>query len=213
MGAGPVMVIFSLGGASLAAHGKRSALRCQPSVLTLAAPPVIVLDPYPTSGAKGIVADGRARVVGGDAEVDGRPLGPPGRGRWDDLDVLSFAAATLFGWIVLPALLDDPALAVRRLDAGRLDVTVPDGWPAGAERHVLHVDGDGLVRRHDEGHLVHELSGHCDFGGVVVATRRRTRARVAGRLVPMHWADVVAAHVLPEPAAHALNEEPPAADT
>jgi hypothetical protein len=78
---------------------------------------------------------------------------------------------------------------------------------------VLHVDAAGRVHRHEEGRLVHELTGHCDFEGVVVATRRRTRARVGGRLVPVHWADVVAAHVLPDPTAHALNERPRDADT
>ena len=224
------MVIFSVGGVGMGRHGKRAVLRCQPSVVTLSGPPVIVLDPFPALGGgaasrpeadphRGVVAGGRARLLRGEVELDARPLAAPGRGRWDDLDVLSFAAATLFGWIVLPAMLHDPALAVRELEGpragalGRLEVTAPPGWPAGATRHVLHVDADGLVHRHEEGRLVHELAGHCDFDGALIATRRRTRARVGGRLVPLRWADVVAAHVLADPAAQTLNQGPPAADT
>ncbi|MGH9280215.1 MAG: hypothetical protein ACRD12_19205, partial [Acidimicrobiales bacterium] len=70
---------------------------------------------------------------------------------------------------------------------------VPAGWP-GAGRHRLHLDGDGRVYRHDEGNVVHHLSGHCDFGGVELATSRRTRRR--GRDLTVGWGDVVAAHLL-----------------
>jgi hypothetical protein len=197
------MVIFSAGVVGVGAHGKRAALRCQPSVVTLGGPPTIVLDPFPSDGAHGMVAGGRARVVRDGAEVGARALAPPGKRRWDDLDVLSFAAATLFGWIVLPAMLGDPVLRVRPLEPGRLEVSVSAGWPTGPAEHVVDVGADGLVYRHEEGRLVHDLTGHCDFEGTIVATRRRTRARVGGRLVPIGWADVVAAHVLPDPAAHA----------
>src|SRR5947209_7364393 len=207
------MVIFSVGGLGLAVHGKSGTLRCQPSVVTLAAPLDVVLDPFPEPGVRGVVSAGRARVVRDGVDVAGGALSrelPPGR--WSDVDVLAYSATTLFGWIVLPVLLDDPAWERRQLEPAdglrRLEVTVS------GQRHVVGVDGDGLVRRHEEGRVVHELSGHCDFEGIVVATPRRTRTRAKPdrRSVPVGWADVVAAHVLPNvpsgPAAPAAPASP-----
>src|SRR5947209_16894632 len=152
------MVIFSVGGVGLAAHGKSGALRCQPSVVTLGGPLGVVLDPFPEPDSRGVVGDGRARVLRDGEEVAGGPVdGELPRGRWGDVDVLSYAATTLFGWIVLPVLLDDPGVAWRQLEPAdelrRLEATVS------GRRHVVGVDADGLVRRHEEGRVVHELSG------------------------------------------------------
>lgn len=110
----------------------------------------------------------------------------PGVGA-DDVEL----AAALWTWVALP--LQFPLEPGRRQD-----ITVPDGWPAAPGVHTLTVDDDGAVTRHEEGDLVHDLSGHCDFGGVLVATRRRTRRRTHGRHgLPLGWADLVAAHVIP----------------
>ncbi len=194
-----LMVIFSVGGLGAAVHGVRTGLlRCQPAVVTLAAVPEIVLDPFPSPGSTGVVAGDRARVMRGDVEVAARSvLAPLSRRRWDDLDVLAFAAATLSAWIVLPAMLDDPAVGARELEpaAGVRRVEVPT---AAGGSHVLHVDDRGWVTRHEEDPFVHELSGHCDFGGITVATRRRTRIQRGGRWLPVQWADVVAAHAIPD---------------
>ena len=195
-----LMVIFSAGGLGLAVHGRSGTIRCQPSVVTLAAPLDVVLEPFPEAGSRGLVAGGRARIVRDDVDVASGAVGADlPRGRWSDLDVLSYAASTLFGWIVLPVILDGPAVERRELepsgDLRRVEVVVL------GRRHVVGVDGDGLVRRHEEGHVIHELSGHCDFEGTIVATRRRTLIRTDPawnrRSVPVAWADVVAAHVLP----------------
>ncbi|MGH9280669.1 MAG: hypothetical protein ACRD12_21575, partial [Acidimicrobiales bacterium] len=157
-----LMVIVSLGGFALQRHLRAGAVRCRPAIVTLDGPPQVTLDPYPGRQGRGIVADGWARLVDGDgAEVAARRLTDAGPAalRWDDLDVLSYTAATVWTWLALPLALDRPELTVVARDGGALEVQVPDGWP-GAGRHLLHIDGDGRVFRHEEGHVVHHLSGH-----------------------------------------------------
>jgi hypothetical protein len=140
-----------------------------------------VLDPYPERKGQGVVADGRVRVLADDMEIGARELsGTPIVGRWDDLDLLEYTACSLWSWVALPVMWDLPP--------GRHEVTVQ------ARTHTIMVNGDRAVTRHDEGGVIHHLSGHCDFGGVLVATRRRTRNRHG---VPLAWADLVAAHVIP----------------
>jgi hypothetical protein len=219
MADGRLMVIFSLGGAMMSSRLRGSAVRCRTGFVPLGGPAEVVLDPFPGDGSRGVVGGGRARLLRGDVEVASRELavGPgsvPERGgraraRWDDLDVLAFAGTTLWTWVALPLRLDDPNLAVRRHEPTaaegltRVAVTVPEGWPASGIEHVVHVDGEGRVRRHEEGRFVHHLSGHCDFGGVVVPTRRRSRA--GGDRVAVLWADVVAAALLPDIPSRSLN--------
>ncbi len=167
------MAIFSMGGLAIRRHASPNRLRCRPSVVDLDAPELnVVLDPWPDRRGQGVVAAGRARVTETGAERELR--GTPAPGRWDDLDLLEYTAQALWSWIAVP-LRDGPGL-VR--------------------------DGEGLVVRHEEGGVVHELSRHCDFGGVLVATRRRTRSR---RGAPLAWADLVAAHVIPSTPAQPLN--------
>lgn len=50
--------------------------------------------------------------------------------------------------------------------------------------------------------LVHHLTDHCSFGDVVVATRRRSYDRHG---IPVLWADLVAAHLLPSSEEKSLN--------
>ena len=100
----------------------------------------------------------------------------PAPGRWDDVDLLEYAARALWSWIAVPLALEDGPGVVR--------------------------DDEGVVVRYEEGELVHELSGHCDFGGVLVATQRRTRSRHG---VPLEWADLVAAHMIPSTPTQPLN--------
>jgi hypothetical protein len=195
-----VMAIFSLGGPTLSAHLRSRAVRCRTGFFVVGGddPPEVVLDPFPTKepGARGVVSSGVATLFRGDEQVASQPAAPAARRRWDDLDLLAFAATTLWTWIGLPLALDHPGVRVRAREAGVLDVTVPTGWPATGSDHVLHLDGEGHVVRHEERGVVHHLSGHCDFSGVNIATRRRSRS-AAG--VPLLWADVVAAVVFPQP--------------
>jgi len=154
-GAPRLMIIFSMGGLMLRRHGHANRLRCRPALVAVGAPEIdVTLDPYPDRTGQGVVAGGKVRVVADGVDVASRDLSPsPAPGRWDDLDLLEYAACSLWSWV-----------------------------------------SAGPLTRQEEGDLVHELSDHCDFGGVVVATRRRTRNRHG---VPVAWADLVAAHVIP----------------
>lgn len=192
------MAIFSMGGLTLQRHLRGGAVRCRTGFIPLGLPPRVTVEPYPGRGGKGIVEDGWARLVGaGGTELDRRRLGElrPQTLRWDDLGLLSYTAAALWTWLVLPLALDDPGLCVRGRPGRRLEVEVPEGSPGGGVTHVLHLDAEGRTYRHEEGNLVHHLSGHCDFGGAVLATNRRTQGRAHDLTVA--WAHVVAAHLLP----------------
>ena len=188
------MVIFSLGGLWMASRGRLRSIRCIPGFLPVEGPPRVILDPFPgpDSGTRGVLEGGRARLLRGDEEVASQPLAesPLRKRKWSDLDLLAFAGTNLWTWVGLPLVLDRPEVVCTETAPGWLDVTVPDGWPATSRRHILRLDRDGQVVGDDEGPLVHELREHCEFGGVVVATRRRTRS--APRLTVL-WGDVVAA--------------------
>lgn len=153
------MIIFSMGGLILRRHSKPNRLRCRTALVALGGPLDVTLDPYPERTGQGVVAGGKVRVVADGVDVATRDLvtrnvaAAPAPGRWDDLDLLEYAACSLWAWV-----------------------------------------GAGEATRQEEGDLVHELSGHCDFGGVTVATRRRTRNRHG---VAVAWADLVAAHSIP----------------
>jgi hypothetical protein len=206
-----LMVIFSAGGLALASRLQPQAVRCLTGFVPTAEGPAVTFDRYPGPGRSGLVEDGEARLMV-DGEVRGsRPLAAAGlarrRARWDDLDVLAFAGTALWTWIVLPLVLDDERIEVRALPADdegrrRLEVSVPAGWPATSGVHVLHIDGEGRIVRHDERVTVlgrqvavsHEVRGHCEFEGVLLAIHRRTRG-LGG--APVLWTDVVAAHVIP----------------
>ena len=172
-----LMVIFSMGGLAVRRHASPNRLRCRPSVVNVDSSEIdVVLDPWPVRTGQGVVAAGRVRVTETGMERDLRST--PAAGRWDDVDLLEYAARALWSWVTVP-LLDDPGPG-----------------------HRLIRDADGLVVRHEEGEVIHELSGHCDFGGLVVATRRRTHGRHG---VPLEWADLVAAHMIPSTPTQPLN--------
>ena len=181
--ASQLMAIFSLGGLRMGAHTRPRAVRCIPGFLPLDGSHRVILDPFPQKGTRGVLEEGYARLFRDDREVGRQPLSQPLGSRWTDLDLLVFAGTTFWTWIGLPLEVGDREGRVVEFDAA------PD-WPVTTAHHVLHRDEEGNVVRHDEGRLVHELREHCEFGGAVVATRRRTRTPQA---VTVLWADVVAA--------------------
>jgi hypothetical protein len=182
--AGSLMVIFSLGGAQLVRRMRSRSVRCRTGFLPLEGPPEVMISPWPAAeeGTRGVVAGGEVRMLAA------------GGARAGDLQLLGFVAAQLWTWVGLPLALSAPGVEVADRGGGVVDVTVPEGWPVERRSHRLHLDGEGRVVRHQDGPFVHHLSGHCDFGGVTVATRRRTTA--ADRVTVL-WGDVVAAAVHP----------------
>ncbi|HVL27630.1 MAG TPA: hypothetical protein VM390_05750 [Acidimicrobiales bacterium] len=198
--AGSLMVIFSLGGAQLVRRMRSRSVRCRTGFLPLEGPPEVMISPWPAAeeGTRGVVAGGEVRMLAaGGSEVASGPLAAlaaAGGARAGDLQLLGFVAAQLWTWVGLPLALSAPGVEVADRGGGVVDVTVPEGWPVERRSHRLHLDGEGRVVRHQDGPFVHHLSGHCDFGGVTVATRRRTTA--ADRVTVL-WGDVVAAAVHP----------------
>lgn len=177
------MAIISLGGAHLVAHGRPRDVRCIPGFLPLDGSHRVILDPFPAKGMKGVLEGGQARLYRGDEEVASQSLAQPLGRWWTDLDLLVFAGTTFWTWIGLPLdMADRPGRTVT--------VDLPPDRPSTTRHHVLERDGEGNVVRHVEGAWTHELREHCEFGGAVVATRRRTRN---ARGLTIAWADVVAA--------------------
>lgn len=177
------MVIFSLGGLTLQRHLRAGAVRCSTAFVSLGGEREVVLDPFPEKGGRAVVGeDGRARLWRDGVEVPepGSATGPGrSRLRWTDHQLATFAAKTLWAWLVLPRLVEGQGEGPHRIGSDRL-------WVA----------ADGRVTRHEELERgwVHELRDHCQFGDVTVATRRRTVDRHG---IPVLWADVVAGHVIP----------------
>ncbi|MFN2506691.1 MAG: hypothetical protein ABR540_21175 [Acidimicrobiales bacterium] len=201
--AGRFMAIFSLGGLALASHLRPQAVRCRTAFIA-------------TDGSPGVRFDGEPSEPAEPAEPGGGGLG-----RWDDREVLAFAGASLWSWVGLPFALGHPDVETRELPLGhaegaaegwaRLEVRLPPSWPAGGARHLLDVDPQGRIRRHEERLSVlggsravrHELSGHCEFGGALVATHRATA--LPRPRIPVLWGDIVAAHLLPRVPTKPLN--------
>jgi hypothetical protein len=71
-------------------------------------------------------------------------------------------------------------------------VRLPPGTVTHCAVQLLHIDDDGLIRRHDYtaravgqwARATQTLNEYKSFGGVSVATRRRVTPRLAGRFVP-----------------------------
>ncbi|HVM39667.1 MAG TPA: hypothetical protein VM618_02670 [Acidimicrobiia bacterium] len=159
-------------------------------------------DPNPWSIEVSGSAEMRARLD----QVARRPVWDA----WQPEDVGVFAAAAMWTYLAIPFVLLDEAygLEVLRPRAGlrRLAVTMPPGVVSHSRRQILHVDGHGLVRRHDYtaetfgrwARASQSLDGHTEFGGLVVATKRRVTPRLVGRRLPgpgLVWIDVAAVRV------------------
>lgn len=120
-----------------------------------------------------------------------RRLGTLRRGlaRWSPDDVGVFAACALWTYVSMPSLLEDPAVEVRSLPGRRLHVRLPDAIVSHCRDHVLHLDEDGLIRRHDYtafafgrwARAAQLVDGYRDVDGHAMATRRRVHPRLAGR--------------------------------
>lgn len=221
-----MLVVFSAGGLAPAWGLRPAALRSVGAMVATASPPRVTLDPFPAAGRRGEVAGGRARIVetAGGAEVAAveQLAAPPSTGlrprRWDDLEVLRLAALAVWRDVALPFVLTDPSVGVRELPprstaAGRrhrLEVTFPREWAVGPGPLVVHVDRELRIRSQEyrldllgRPVAVWETSaGHCDFDGLVVATRRRAYPRVGDGPAPgprLWWVDVLTAMAGPRP--------------
>lgn len=120
-------------------------------------------------------------------------------------DVAAFAAAAIWTYLLIPFALHRPGFELqalsRRQGLRRLRVRFPTAVATHSPEQVLHIDADGLIRRHDYTALAfgrwaraaHTLDAYRSFDGLLVATRRRVTPRVAGRIAPgptLVWVEI-----------------------
>lgn len=113
--------------------------------------------------------------------------------RWTIADTAIFAATAMWTYLNVPFLLLERTFDLEVLPSNgrglrRLRVRFPSGLATHSAIQVLHVDAGGLIRQHDytargigrwaAGSQV--LDGYQDFGGILVATRRRVTPRMRG---------------------------------
>ena len=125
--------------------------------------------------------------------------------RWDVADIAVFAAMAMWTYLSVPFLVAEPGaqLELLRPQRGlrRLRVRFPPGIVTHCAIQVLHVDDDGLIRRHDYtaravgrwARATQTLDEYRSFGGLQIATRRRVTPRLAGWSVPgptLVWIDI-----------------------
>jgi hypothetical protein len=121
-----------------------------------------------------------------------------GRSRlaWTPEQAGVFAAMALWTYLCLPYALALPGTVLAELPGGaheRLAVRLPDTFVSHCREQVIHVDRDGLIRRHDYtaqafgkwARASQMLSRYRCLDGVVVATRRRVFPRIGDRPLPV----------------------------
>lgn len=128
---------------------------------------------------------------------------PKPRGlRWSIEDVAAFAACALWTYVSLPFVL--PELDVEER-GNQLVVHFPPELRTHSPTQVLHIDDDGLIRRHDYtaldfGRLARAsqaVDEYRQFGRFAVATRRRVRPGLWPHLPLLVWIDVRSVDVIP----------------
>src|SRR5688500_12749111 len=115
--------------------------------------------------------------------------------RWSTGDIAAFAAAALWTYVSLPFRLPDLDVEAR---GRRLVVRFPSGLRTHSSVQVLHVDPDGLIRRHDYTALdfgrwaqaSQQVGGYRRFDGFMVATRRRVHPRIWPHRPLLVWINV-----------------------
>ena len=115
------------------------------------------------------------------------------RFRWMIDDIAAFAAAAMWTYLNLPFVLHEPDVELRLLDTAgpleRLAVHLPRRCTSHAVGHVLHIDPDGRIQRHDYtansiSHLAtasQHLDDYTQFGNIKAATSRRVVPRFLGK--------------------------------
>jgi hypothetical protein len=118
------------------------------------------------------------------AAFDGHVLDTP----WDWLHLVYFCGYTQWNYLTTPFSFAQPGYLSEELEPWREDgqtwrrlkVTFPAHIATHCAEQVFYFDADGLLRRHDYipdvvgwGPVAHYTSGHREFDGIMVPTRRR----------------------------------------
>lgn len=129
------------------------------------------------------------------------------RVRWSTDAIAAFAAAALWTYVSLPFVLAD---LDTEEDGNRLIVNFPSRLRTHSPRQVLHIDTEGLIRRHDYTALDfgrwaiarQEVSDYREVDGLRFATRRRVRPRAWPHRPLLVWIDVRDALTVPRTRGH-----------
>jgi len=175
------------------------------------------LEPYPSTGQRGVFEGSDVRIESADGRVLSRRSDPRLAFRdfrhslwWDDLDLLYFFGYAMWTYICVPFVLTDPGYELRPAGTWqqggetwrKLHVRFPPGIHTHCRDQVFYADERGRIRRHDYiaepfgswARAANYSTGHRDFGGLIVPTRRRIYLRRAdGRPRPrptLVWIDV-----------------------
>lgn len=162
----------------------------------------VTLDPYPSAGQRGVFEGSEVWIESAEGRVLSRRSQPRRAFRdarhllwWDALDLLYFSGYATWTYICVPFVLTDPAYELRPAgtwqEGGqtwrKLHVRFPSGIHTHCRDQVFYADERGRIVRHDYtaepfgawAKAANYSTGHQDFGGLVVATRRRVHLRRA----------------------------------
>jgi hypothetical protein len=162
--------------------------------------PRITLEPFSGAGKRGVLENDTVRIESASGEVLAERAHPRDffrrfrrNLRWDDLDLLYFAAYALWGYLTVPFLLRAPGFEVEEAEPWReggetwrgLRAVFPEGLPAHSREQFYYFGDDGLIRRNDYtaevfgswAKAAHYCWDHRDFSGLIVPTRRKAMPR------------------------------------
>ena len=135
--------------------------------------------------------DGAALLIAVQRLSNGRRL------RWTIADAATFAATAMWTYLNIPFLLLDPGFSLEVLpsegrELRRLRVRFPPELATHSPHQILHIDANGLIRRHDyTAHAIGRwaagsqlLDEYEEFDGIRFATRRHVTPRLRGYRLP-----------------------------
>lgn len=195
-----------VGGALMAAKGKRRDHFSDCRVTVATAEQRVTTEPYPHPGSTGVFDAGAVRILDRGGRVvaereDGRSpfFGLSGLARklwWSDLDALYFSSYAMWNYLNTPFMLSGDGYGVVEGEEAevegrrcrRLDVTFPEPVHAHSRRQSFYFDDEGMLRRNDYTAQVvggfargaHFASGHRAFDGIVFPTSRLVLLRAPG---------------------------------
>jgi hypothetical protein len=151
--------------------------------------------PFPAPGLRTSFTAQRVAIESDTGEVQAERLDPRAafaghtlHTPWDDLHVAYFAGYAMWTYLTAPFSFASPGFRTEQLSPvqeegqtwQRLKVTFPDHVATHCREQTFHFDESGLLRRHDytaevinAGPAAHYCSGHREFNGIMVPTRRR----------------------------------------
>jgi hypothetical protein len=194
-----LIVQASAGGLAVAAKLQPRGLQTR-EVLVATDQQRVVFTPYAGQGHRGVFERGAVRIEAADGSIIDERSQPRDDLRsprrllwWDRLDLLYFAASSMWTYMAMPFIFTRTGFDVSALDPWvergevwrRLAVTFPADVHTHSRQQVFYVGDDGLIRRHD--YTAEEFGGwarsahywfdYHPFDGLIVPRMRRVLPR------------------------------------